>query len=74
MHVIFMAPHFPANQRLFVRGLKNVGATVTGIGDVSANHLDDQLKGWLDGYEQVGSLADEDAVTEAVRRIQARGP
>ena len=28
MHVIFLAPHFPAGQRRFVKGLKNVGARV----------------------------------------------
>mgnify|MGYP006879646345 CR=1 FL=1 len=33
MHVIFVAPHFPPNQRRFVEGLKAVGARVTGICD-----------------------------------------
>jgi carbamoylphosphate synthase large subunit len=74
MHVLFLEPGFPANQRQFVRGLKAAGARVTGIGDRPAQYLDDQLKGWLDGYEQVPSTADVGAVTEAVRRIQKRGP
>jgi carbamoylphosphate synthase large subunit len=74
MHVIFLEPGFPANQRQFVRALKAVGARVSGIGDKPAHVLDDQLKGWLDGYEHVGSTADTQAVTEAVRRIQKRGP
>ncbi len=74
MHVIFLEPGFPANQREFVRALHQVGATVTGIGDKPVHVLDDQLKGWLTGYEQVGSTADTGAVTDAVRRIQRRGP
>ncbi len=74
MHVLFVAPNFPSNQREFVRALKSVGAVVTGIGDTRVEHLDDQVKGWLDFYEHVPSLADEDAVTEAVRRAQRRGP
>lgn len=74
MHVLFIAPNFPANQREFVRALKSVGAVVTGIGDTRPEHLDAQIRGWLDAYEHVPTLADEDAVTEAVRRAQRRGP
>ncbi len=69
-----MAPHFPANQRRFVRGLKNVGAHITGIGDAPVDWLDNEMLGLLDGYEYVRHLGDEDAVYNAVRRIQARGP
>jgi formate-dependent phosphoribosylglycinamide formyltransferase (GAR transformylase) len=74
MHVIFLAPHFPAGQRRFVRGLKNVGARVTGIGDMRPEGLDSELRGLLDGYEYVPHIGDEDALTAAVQRIQARGP
>jgi carbamoylphosphate synthase large subunit len=74
MHVIFLEPSFPANQRQFVRALKAVGARVTGVGDRPVEMLDDQVKGWLDGYEHVPSSADPQVVTEAVRRIQRRGP
>lgn len=74
MHVIFLEPAFPANQRQFVRALKQVGARVSAIGDRPPEYLDDQLKSWLDGYEHVGSTADTKAVTAAVRRIQKRGP
>ncbi len=74
MHVIFVAPHFPAGQRRFVRGLKNVGARVTGIGDGRPEHLDDEIRGLLDGYEYVSHLGDEDAMVAAVERIQRRGP
>lgn len=74
MHVLFIAPNFPANQREFVRALKQAGAVVTGIGDTRPEYLDEQIKGWMDFYEHVPTLADEDAVTEAVRRAQRRGP
>lgn len=74
MHILVIAPNFPSNQREFVRALKAVGAVVTGIGDTAVEHLDEQLKGWLDFYERVPSLEDEDAVTAAVRKAQKRGP
>jgi len=73
MHVIFMAPNFPANQRQFVRALHAVGAKVTGIGDSPVEYLDSELKSWLSGYEHIPSLADEAALLNAVHRIQRRG-
>ena len=74
MHVLFLAPHFPANQPRFVYALKAAGAMVTGIGDCAASSLPDGIRNALDGYEQVRSLGDVDAVTEAVQRVQRRGP
>jgi len=73
MHVLFVAPHFPAYQRQFVRALKSVGAAVTGIGEADPAHLPDGLKHDLDGYEQVGNVCDEQRLLDAVRRVQARG-
>lgn len=72
MHVLFLAPHFPANQRQFVRALHAVGARVTGIGDAPVEHLDPELKGWLHGYEFIPNLTDEGALLNAVRRVQGR--
>lgn len=73
MHVIFIAPHFPANQKQFVRALKTVGAHVTGIGEAPVHMLTDELKNWLDGYEQVSSVCDTQQMLDTVRKIQARG-
>lgn len=73
MHVILIAPHFPANQRQFARALKSVGAYVTGIGEAAPQQLDGELKSWLGAYEQVSSVCDDDAMLQTVRRIQARG-
>jgi formate-dependent phosphoribosylglycinamide formyltransferase (GAR transformylase) len=73
MHVLFVEPAFPRNQREFPRALKAVGARVTAIGESPASALDAELKGWLDGYEQVRSVVDEEGLHDAVRRVQARG-
>ena len=72
MHVIFVEPRFPAYQRNFVRALAEVGAKVTGIGESPVEALGDPLRGWLHAYEQVRSVVDEAAMTEAVRRVQRR--
>jgi hypothetical protein len=73
MHVLFVEPRFPAYQRQFVRALHEVGARVTGIGESPPGALGQELSGWLDAYEQVGSVCDEDAMLATVRRIQGRG-
>ena len=72
MHVLFVEPKFPFNQRQFVRGLHAVGARVTGIGEAPVEALDGELKGWLHAYEQVPSVVHEGAMLETVRRIQKR--
>lgn len=74
MHVILLAPHFPANQLRFLQGLKNVGARVSGIIDTPPGAVAPVVKGLLDDVEYVGSVTDMGAVEQAVRRIQARGP
>lgn len=70
MHVLFVEPRFPTNQRQFVRALAAVGARVTGIGEAPLEALDGELRGWLHAYEQVRSVVDEQALYEAVRRVQ----
>jgi carbamoylphosphate synthase large subunit len=72
MHVVFVEPAFPRNQREFVRALRAAGARVTGIGERSLEALDDELKGWLYRYEQISSVTNEPALLAAVRRAQAR--
>ncbi len=72
MHVLFVAPRFPTNQKEFVRALKQVGAKVTGIGEDPYHWLPHNVTQWLDGYEQVSSVTDEGALYDAVRRVQAR--
>ena len=74
MHVIFVEPRFPTNQSQFVRGLKEAGAYVTGIGETPWEYLGDRLRGWLDAYEHVPSVVDQGRLHDAVRKIQKRGP
>ncbi len=72
MHVLFVEPGFPSNQREFVRGLASVGARVTGIGERPPESFDRDLRGWLHAYERVSSVTNEPALLEAVKRVQAR--
>ena len=72
MHVVFIEPRFPANQRHFVRALKEVGATVTAIGEGSKDSLSGDMRSWLTHYEQVNSVVNEEAVLNAARFIHAR--
>ena len=70
MNVIFLEPAFPSSQRDFVRALAAVGANVYGIGERPEEWLDDELKSWLRGYQQIGSVVDEGALEWAVREAQ----
>ncbi len=72
MHVLFVEPSFPSNQRHFVRALHAVGARVTGIGEVPPESVPRQIKEWLYGYEQVSNVCSERALLDTVRRIQGR--
>lgn len=74
MHVVFVEPCFPANQRQFARALHEVGAQVTGIGERPKETLDEEMRRWLFHYEQVGSVCDEEAVRRIVRWVQERAP
>jgi carbamoylphosphate synthase large subunit len=73
-HVIFLEPAFPGNQREFVRALHQAGAVVSGIGTAPIEAYDQELRGWMHSYEQVGSTASTSALIDATRRIQQRGP
>lgn len=72
MNVVFVEPNFPANQREFVRALRQVGATVIAIGETRHEHLDSAVSGWLHDYVQVRSVTDVGALIEAVRSVQSR--
>ncbi len=70
MHVVFIEPRFPDNQKDFVRGLREVGAEVSAIGEAPVSALGEELRGWLTRYEQVRSVCDEDDLMRVVRWIQ----
>ncbi|TNE91631.1 MAG: ATP-grasp domain-containing protein [Deltaproteobacteria bacterium] len=71
MHVILLAPHFPAGQRRFLRALKSVGAMVTGIVD---GPVDTEVKHFLDQIVTIDNVTSEEQVYRAVRKIQDKGP
>ncbi len=72
MHIVFVEPRFPANQKLFIKGLAEVGATITAIGEGSKESLDDELRSWLTHYHEVRNVTDEGQMLDAVRWIQGR--
>ena len=71
MNIIFIEPSFPYNQREFVRGLYEAGATIIGIGERPQEHLSDDIKHWLSHYTQVRSVVDEPSLLAAVQQIQS---
>ena len=74
MHVVFLEPSFPANQRQFLRGLLNTGAAVTAVSERPVEAIPEDLRSRLFGFEKVRSVVDEPAVLEALRRAAARRP
>ncbi|MEM8960021.1 MAG: ATPase [Acidobacteriota bacterium] len=72
MHVLFVEPSFPYNQRQFVRALAEVGARVTGIGEAPPEALTGELRRWLHAYEQVPTVVHQPSLLAAVRKVQAR--
>jgi formate-dependent phosphoribosylglycinamide formyltransferase (GAR transformylase) len=72
VNIIFIEPAFPPNQREFVRGLAEVGATVIGIGERPVDYLDQDLRDWMFHYQQIGNVTDVGALVEAVRFAQSR--
>ncbi|MFL5320400.1 MAG: acetyl-CoA carboxylase biotin carboxylase subunit family protein [Myxococcaceae bacterium] len=72
MHVVFIEPRFPQNQRQFVRALKEVGATVTAIGEGSKESLSGDLRDWLTHYEQVDNVVNEASVLRAAQFIHSK--
>lgn len=74
MHVLFLAPEAQVYYREFVRGLKEAGATITGMGHASGSRLPAKLRPYLDDYVQVRNLFDGNAVLAAAREVAKRRP
>ncbi|MBA3453029.1 MAG: ATP-grasp domain-containing protein [Deltaproteobacteria bacterium] len=72
MHIVFIEPRFPANQKQFIKGLAEVGVTISAIGERSKDTLDNELRHWLTHYEEVTNVCDQKQVLNAVRFIQRR--
>jgi hypothetical protein len=66
VNVIFLSPHFPPNFRHFVRGLREAGATVLGLGDEPFDNLHSDLRGKFHEYYRVSDMSDYDALVRAM--------
>lgn len=65
MNVIYLSPHFPSNYYLFSVSLKELGANVLGIADVSYDELRNELKDAITEYYRVEDMKDYDQVLRA---------
>ena len=72
MHVAFVEPCFPNNQREFLRGLLSTGARISAISERPIEALPMELREGLFQYERVRSVVDEHAMAEAVKRLSQR--
>jgi hypothetical protein len=68
MNVLMIAPGYPVEMPLFVRGLTRVGAQVFGVADVPQNELPPLAREHLTQNLKVNSLVDEDSVVKAVKK------
>jgi biotin carboxylase len=74
MHILFLAPETQVYYREFVRGLKDAGARVTGLGHAPRERLGPALRPLLDDYVQVRNLFDGAETLAAAREIARRRP
>lgn len=72
MHVAFVEPCFPNNQREFLRGLLSTGARVSAISERPIEALPRDLREGLFQFERVRSVVDEHALQDAVKRLSQR--
>ena len=66
MNVIFLSPHFPPGMYLYVRRLREAGATVLGIADAAYDSLRPELREALTEYYRVDDLHSMDQLVRAV--------
>ena len=63
---IFVSPNFPRIYSKFVRGLKENGVNVLGIGDTPYNDTEQELRDYITEYYYIPNLADINKINEAV--------
>ncbi len=68
-HVVFLGPDLFSAYTDMVRGLKQAGARVTGIGHTPTARLDPRLRRYLDDYVRVGSLLDVASLAKGVQQV-----
>jgi hypothetical protein len=69
VNVIFLSPHFPPNFRHFVRGLREAGATVLGLGDEPFDNLHSDLRGKFHEYYRVSDMDNYDALVRGMGHL-----
>ncbi|GJG86816.1 hypothetical protein tb265_19970 [Gemmatimonadetes bacterium T265] len=70
MNVLFIAPGYPDEMPLFVRGLARQGARVFGLSDVAESQLPEMTRRHLAGYVQA-DIRDEAGAVGTVQRAAA---
>jgi hypothetical protein len=70
--VVFLSPHFPPNFRHFVRGLREAGATVLGIGDEPFDNMPAELRSQFHEYYRVGNMEHYDDLVRAMGHLTHR--
>ena len=69
MHVLFLAPDTHVYNHGFVRGLKALGAKVSGLGLTANDKLSPDAKKLLDGYRGCDRLLDVEAAARAAKEL-----
>ena len=72
MNVVFLSPHFPPAMWLYVRRLREAGATVLGIADTAYDGLRAELREDLTEYYRVDDLHSTDQLRAAVTHFIGR--
>lgn len=73
-HVVFLGPDLFSAYTDMVRGLKEVGVRVTGIGQTPGSRLSPRLLRHLDHYVRIGSLGDAGTVLRTASEVDRRIP
>ena len=68
MNVMMIAPGYPDEMPLFVRGLALEGAAVIGLGDQPEGDVPPMARQHLAAYVRVPSLLDEDGVAKVAKQ------
>jgi hypothetical protein len=72
MNVVFISPHFPPNWYLFCVRLRDVGATVLGLGDAPYHDLRPELQHALTEYFRVHDMHDYGQLVRALGHLTHR--
>jgi biotin carboxylase len=72
MHVLFLAPDTHVYNHAFLRGLRSVGAKVSGIGPTPADKLSQGAQQHLDGYRACPNVLDTNELLVRARELGSK--